>query len=139
MTPYKPIDIVIENPDAIAAFKRKALRSSTHEILGVLVGRVRGKVYITDIVYPKHVEVTEDCVKYYPEEFACIPGAVGTIHSHPEREPGLSRDDMHSQSTDGDVIFGIFSFWTKKGGRRRSTSLDYYCGSPEVVVTTSGD
>lgn len=136
MTPYQAIEVVITNPDDLANFKRRALRSSKLEILGVLVGRVKGKVYVDGIVYPKHVDTTEECVNYYPEEFKCIPGAIGTIHSHPDREPGLSRDDMTSQSTDGDVVFAVFSFWKKDGGSRRSTSLDFYCGSPEVVVST---
>jgi proteasome lid subunit RPN8/RPN11 len=137
MTPYKPIDVVIENPDAITAFKRRALKAKEHEILGVLVGRVRGKVYVEDIVYPKHVDLTQDCVHYYPDEFKCIPGAIGTIHSHPGTEPCLSKDDMTSQSTDGDVVFAIYSFWLKAGGKRLTTSLDWYCGSPEVLVSTS--
>jgi proteasome lid subunit RPN8/RPN11 len=136
VTPYQPIDVVIENQEAITAFKRKALKTGGHEILGVLVGRVRGKIYVEGIVYPKHIDVSADCVNYYPEEFRCIPNAIGTIHSHPEREPGLSREDMTSQATDGDVVFAIYSFWKKKDGKRLSTSLDWYCGSPEVIVST---
>lgn len=136
MTPCKAIEVVVTNTAALESFKRRALRSQM-EVLGVLVGRVKGKVYIDDIVYPKHVEATEECVNYYPEEFSCIPGAIGTIHSHPASEPGLSRDDMHSQASDGDVVFAIYSFWLKPGGRRLSTSLDFYVGSPAVILSTS--
>jgi len=134
MTPYAPIQIVIESPTALAGFRRRALRSPKHEILGVLTGRVRGKVYIEDIVYPKYVDRHEDCVHYYPEEFRCIPGAIGTIHSHPDREPGLSEDDMVSQATDGDVVFAIFSFWFPRGAVRRRTKMSWYCGSPRTEV-----
>jgi proteasome lid subunit RPN8/RPN11 len=141
VTPYKPVDIVIDNPDALESFRRKALRNPDREILGVLVGKVRGKVRITDIVYPtQSARETEDhfCVDYYPEEFDKIPGAIGTIHSHPSTQPILSKEDMVTQGRDGDVVFAVYSFWQKEGGKRRSTSLDFYCGSPGVVVTTSG-
>ena len=136
MNPYQPLDVVITNPAEIVAFKRRALRVGDKEILGVLVGRVKGKIYVDGIVYPKHIDTTADCVHYYPEEFQCIPGAIGTIHSHPGTEPCLSKDDMTSQATDGDVVFAVYSFWKKKDGLRCSTSLDWYCGSPEVVVST---
>jgi proteasome lid subunit RPN8/RPN11 len=141
VTPYKPIDVVITNLDAVTGFKRRALKSPKNEILGVLVGRVRGKIYVDDIVYPTQEPETgpgDLCkIHYWPEEFKKIKGAIGTIHSHPSAEPGLSKEDMVSQAIDGDIVFAVFSFWKKKDGVRRSTSLDFYCGSPEIVVSTS--
>jgi proteasome lid subunit RPN8/RPN11 len=140
VTPYQPIDVVIENQEAITAFKRRALKASKFEILGVLIGRVKGKIYIDDIVYPEQEAVNgpgDLCkIHYWPEELQAIPGAIGTIHSHPSVEPGLSKEDMTSQAADGDVVFAIYSFWKKKDGKRLSTSLDWYCGSPEVIVST---
>jgi proteasome lid subunit RPN8/RPN11 len=143
VTPYKPIDVVITNPDALTAFKRRALKSPKFEILGVLVGRVKGKIYIDNVVYPQQEAVTgpgDLCkVHYWPDEFRSIKGAIGTIHSHPSVEPGLSKEDMISQATDGDVVFAVYSFWKKKNSERRSTSLDFYCGSPEIIVSTGSD
>jgi proteasome lid subunit RPN8/RPN11 len=149
MKPYRPIDVVITNIDAITAFKRRALKAKTHEVLGVLVGRVKGKIYVDDIIYPTQVAYTVEesgnikqhdetmCIEYDPAEFKKIKGAIGTIHSHPDREPGISKSDMDAQSQDGDIVYAIYSFWKKKDAQRHSTSLDFYCGTPEVLVSTS--
>jgi proteasome lid subunit RPN8/RPN11 len=133
MIPYKPVAIVVTYPAVLEAFRRRALRSK-HEVFGILVGRVGAKVYVDDIVYPELDSSSPEHVLYSTELFNQIKGAIGTIHSHPDATPALSKEDMLTQAIDGEVVFAIYSFWKKDNAKRRSSSLDWYCGSPETKV-----
>jgi len=137
MRPYAPI-IVHFTANAkkdISVFKKNA-RGRKYEILGILVGRLnvaRQLVTVEGIEYPEGTEEHRDHVSYSSDIFSKVKNAIGTIHSHPEREPGLSKEDMVTQATDGDIIFAIYSWWLKKG--RIHSSLDIYSGSPRILLT----
>ena len=136
MRPYSPITVIFtaQAKKDLSAFKQAA-RSRKYEIMGVFTGKLnitKGLVTVTGIEYPEGIEEHRDHVSYPSDMFSRVKNAIGTIHSHPESEPGLSREDMITQANDGDIIFGIFSWWKKKG--RLHTSLDIYAGSPKCFI-----
>lgn len=103
----------------------------------MLVGRLVYKnsrllqIIITDLQYPD-VEATEGMVMYDSAEvvqMACLAAnqgqqVLGTIHSHPDYEPHISKEDIISAKYE--ILFGILSYWTPDGSRRRRVSVDWY-------------
>jgi proteasome lid subunit RPN8/RPN11 len=139
MIPFSPMKVVIANESALRSFRKRA-RASDEEILGTLVGRVNVgdmRVTIEDIAYPTIFEATEMGVVYNVAELITTPGAVGTIHSHPnipaEEFLHLSDADMKSQAKHGEVVFAVYSYWFGDDGKCRAR-LKWYAGSPAVVV-----
>ena len=122
------IKIVIACPKAFVEYRRRA-RASKVEVLGIFVGHAtKGTVVITDIVYPRCAATVDwvRCLERYPAN------AVGTIHSHKNRQPLLSHQDMLAQAHIGDRVFAIYSMWQVKG--RNMGRICFYAGSPGVRV-----
>ncbi len=87
-----------------------------------------------ELYYPPQ-EAGEDYVAWRPNDLVrlqaqIIPRAVvGTIHSHPNYEPHISREDIKTSEQFGELVMGIYSYWrANPGDRRRRTSLDWYYG-----------
>lgn len=123
----------------IAAFRRKAL-ATQNELLAILVGTtiVKGgkltDIVVTDVVYPRQTVASPDecdwnildiaklCIAVQPKE------VLGSLHSHPNTNfVGLSPEDVETAKAYGEIIFGVFTYWKRPGGRR-GTSLDWYAG-----------
>lgn len=125
---------------AIQAFKRKCL-ANEDEIVAFLVGSiikendVVTKIVIADLVYPDIMpdDSSGDYVTWDVNDMVKIAAKVqplqilGTVHSHPDEEPHISKADIETAEKYGELISGIFSYW--KAGSRRRTSLDFYYGA----------
>lgn len=140
-----PTAVRIEMPQVLRrSYQRRAL-ASPNEVLGLLVGTTLKEndklveIRITDIIYPP-VQSTADEVVWNPQHIIRLQVQVlpfqilGTIHSHPNCEPGLSKEDLVSAREYEETISGVFSYWVPKGGVRRKSSLDFYCGNQPVEV-----
>lgn len=133
---------------AITAFKKRALRAK-NEILAALIGTIVRenetitRVIVEDLVYPPaRAGATLDEVSFSLEDIARMAFAVkprvviGTLHSHPNLEyTGLSKEDIDVAASLGETIFGVFTYWTPEGRKRRETSLDFYMGVKGVTFT----
>lgn len=127
---------------AIQGFKRRAL-TSPDEILAFLVGSITKendtitKITIKDIIYPD-IESDSGYVSWDLNDMIKIQVQVqpdqvlGTIHSHPDEEPHISKADIETAEKYGELVSGIFSYW--KAGSRRRTSLDFYYGAKLLRV-----
>ncbi len=95
------------------------------------------KITVVDLKYPK-IEgadgyyVTWDINDMIRIQVEAQPNQIlGTIHSHPNDEPHISKADIETAEKYGEVVSGIFSYWGS--GRRRRTSLDLYYG-PKILA-----
>lgn len=123
---------------ALATFKKKAL-ASPDEILAFLVGSITKendvitKIKVHDIVYPNIEEYGANYVTYDVNDLIRVQlqvqpdQVIGTIHSHPDEEPHISKEDIITAEKTGELVMGIFSYW--KTGARRRTSFDFYYGA----------
>jgi proteasome lid subunit RPN8/RPN11 len=130
---------------ALASFKRRAMRSED-EIFACMVGKVFRenarivRIDVENFYYPS-VDSGEDWVRVPVEELIDVQkvvestGAtlVGTIHSHPACEPGLSPEDIHSAARMEEAVFGVFSWWRPEDSVRRRTQFDFYLGAPGLA------
>ena len=102
------------------------------------------EIRVEDIAYPP-VEATEDYVTWNPNDVVRFQAlilprqVVGTLHSHPESEPHLSKQDIESSHELGEVVFGVFSWWQPQGGKVRRTSFDWYSGLRRMEVEVLGE
>jgi len=122
---------------AIAGFKRRAL-TSQDEILAFLVGSITRendtitKIVVKDLVYPD-VQAASGYVTWDLNDMIKIQVQVqpdqilGTLHSHPDEEPHISKADVETAVKYGELVSGIFSYW--RVGSRRRTSFDWYHGA----------
>lgn len=134
----KPSPPLLQIPrPQIALFRSKALKSK-NEVLAFLIGTITKEndtivcINVEELFYPPQVAGT-NYVEWRPNDIVrlqaqVLPRAVvGTIHSHPNYEPHISREDIRSSEQFGDVVCGIFSYWRPvPAARRRVTSLDWY-------------
>lgn len=125
---------------AIQNFKRRCL-ASEDEILAFLIGSVTKendvvtKIVIADLAYPdiKPEDASGDFVTWDVNDMVKIAAKVqplqilGTVHSHPNEEPHISKADIVTAQKYGELVSGIFSYW--KVNSRRRTSLDFYYGA----------
>ena len=117
-------------------FRSKAL-ATKNECLAFLIGTivkendVITQVNVEELYYPQ-VVAGEDYVEWRPNDIVRLQAQilprsiVGTLHSHPDYEPHISKQDIVASEQFGDVVCGIFSYWRPSGKRRRLTSLDWY-------------
>lgn len=122
---------------AIANFKKRAL-ATEDEVLAFLVGSITKendvitKIVVKDLVYPK-VDATPDGVTWDMNDMIRLQVQVqpdmilGTVHSHPDESPHISKADIETAEANGELVSGIFSYW--KVDQRRRTSLDFYYGA----------
>jgi len=123
---------------ALATFKKKAL-ATEDEILAFLVGSITKendqitKITVRDIVYPNLEEYGANYVTYDVHDLIRVQlqfqpdQVIGTLHSHPDEEPHISKEDIITAERSGELVSGIFSYW--KAGSRRRTSFDFYYGA----------
>jgi len=122
---------------ALAVFKKRAL-ATEDEILAFLVGSITRendqitKITVRDLVYPD-IEAAGNYVTWDMNDLIRVSVSVqpdqviGTIHSHPDEEPHISKADIETGQKNGELVMGIFSYW--KAGSRRRTSFDFYYGA----------
>lgn len=134
--PKKSLPKLILPKAALATFKKKALASSD-EILAFLVGSITKendtitRITVREIVYPT-IEAGANYVTYDVNDLIRVQVQVhpdhvlGTLHSHPDEEPHISKEDVVTAEKTGELVSGIFSYW--KAGSRRRTSFDFYYG-----------
>lgn len=122
---------------ALATFKKRAL-ASPDEILAFLVGSITKendtitRIVVRDLVYPD-IESAGNYVTWDMNDLIRVSvqvqpdQVIGTIHSHPDMEPHISKEDIETGQKNGELVMGIFSYW--KPGTRRKTSFDFYYGA----------
>jgi len=136
--PKKNFPNLILPKAALATFKKKALASSD-EILAFLVGSITKendaitKITVKEIVYPTIEDYGANYVTYDVNDLIRVQiqvqpdQVIGTLHSHPDEEPHISKEDIITAEKSGELVMGIFSYW--KAGSRRRTSFDFYYGA----------
>lgn len=124
-------------PRLLYGFRRKAL-ATDKEILAWLIGEGyrEGKkttIELTDLYYPALAVQTEVEVNAVPQTKPI--GWLGTLHSHPQCATHLSPADVNGAVMDGELIFGIFTYYKYQDRKKRATSMDWYAPGKVVVVT----
>lgn len=135
--PKKLYPKLILPKSGLTLFKKRAL-ATQNEILAFLVGSITKenekivKITVKDIVYPD-IESAGNYVTWNMNDLIRVSVSVqpdqviGTLHSHPDDEPHISKADIETGQKSGELVSGIFSYW--KAGRRRRTSFDFYYGA----------
>lgn len=105
-------------------YVRRKARNNSNEIYGVLVGSIIGAhcAEVYRIVYPALDRSTPMEVKpnvqsvQEIEDDAVNEGlrSIGTIHSHPNWVPIMSRDDHNGHKADGDKITAIIGVMNRR-------------------------
>lgn len=94
------------------------------------------RVIIEDIAYPP-VEATEDEVSWSPldvvklQAYVLPRSVIGTVHSHPDCTPHLSKADIVSAQVWGEIVSAVFSYWKDKDSKLH-TSMDCYYGARRI-------
>lgn len=106
----------------LSYFRRRARESGPNEIFAYLIGRnISPKtVIVQHFFYPALDESTPECVVPNKDDEDNIAidvvkkgqKVLGTIHSHPDYWPILSRTDHQSHVTDQHRISGVYA-WLK--------------------------
>ena len=113
---------------------RKKARATPLEIYACLVGKMVGStVKVVRVEYPElalqtPVSVAPTAVGYNDIRDRALEEdlrVVGTLHSHPNYLPVLSKDDFAGHLQDGDLVTGIVEVTNRK------TRVAFWCvGSP---------
>lgn len=96
-------------------------------------------VVVEDLAYPK-IDTSPDGLEWEFMDMVKLQAlvhpkvVVGTIHSHPDCPPHISKQDILDAVKWGEVISGVFSYWTPEGNTRRRTSLDFYQGLKPINI-----
>ena len=127
----------------IKTFKKKAM-ASNKELLVFLVGKViKENEQITEVVVEEAIYPPQRSSNRSVEDLWSVNDVVrlqvkilplqivGTIHSHPNCEPHLSKADIEGAAKIGEAIFGVLSWW--KNGARRRSDLTFYSGAKTVT------
>jgi proteasome lid subunit RPN8/RPN11 len=135
--PKKNLPRLVLPKAALAGFKKRAL-ATEDEILAFLVGSITKendtitKITVRDIVYPD-IEAAGNYVTWDMNDLIRVSvqvqpdQVIGTIHSHPDEEPHISKADIETGQKNGELVSGIFSYW--RVNSRRRTSFDFYYGA----------
>ncbi len=106
-----------------------------------LVGHTNAEeIVVEDIYYPPQVLRTPDACSWRITDIVklqmyILPKQVlGSLHSHPNCTPAVSREDIQTAEAYGESVFGVFSYWRDKPGQRRKTSLDFYIGAQHIEL-----
>lgn len=137
---HPPQQKIVLPQKQIAAFKRRAL-ATKDELLVALIGvQTRDEIVVEEIYYPQQtVRTPNECNWRLTDivhlQMQVLPRQIlGSLHSHPECAPHVSKEDIESACALGEIVFGVFSYWREPNSKRRRTSLDFYVGARRIDV-----
>jgi proteasome lid subunit RPN8/RPN11 len=141
--PAKPIFEVVVDKKVLASFRRRALKAYPNEYIETIWGKLKGNTAYVFVFHAMEHEATPVAIKldsehehHEEESMSSTMELLGTIHTHPGKDsiPFPSETDIQTHLSEAEPIMGIMAI--NKRGKRRFTSVNFFCGSGKPVLTT---